>query len=50
MQHIDTIVKGRLDRLARPEPTITIFNGSAYYFTDTGEAGSRQQISVHLLF
>ena len=48
MEHIDTIVKGRMDRLSRPEPTITIFNGSAFYFTDTGEAGKRQQISVQL--
>ena len=48
MQQIDTIVKGRMDRLTRPEPTITIFNGSAYYITDTGETGSRQQISVQL--
>ena len=48
MQHIDTLVKGRMDRLSRPEPTITIFNGSAYYITDTGEAGKRQQISVQL--
>ena len=48
METIKKILKQRMDRLSTPEPTITIFNGSAYYFTDNGEAGKRSEISVQL--
>jgi hypothetical protein len=48
MENIKKMLKERMDRLTRPEPTIRIFNGSEYYFTDTGEAGRRSDISVQL--
>jgi len=48
MEQIKTTLKGRMDRLTRPEPTITIFNGSAFYLTDTGRMGRRSQVSVQL--
>ena len=48
METIRKTLKERVDRLSRPEPTIRIFNGSEYYFTDTGESGKRAEISVQL--
>ena len=48
MEKIKTVLKQRVDRLTRPEPTITIYNGSQFYLTDTGEMGQRSQVAVQL--
>ena len=48
MEKIKTILKQRVDRLTRPEPTIVIFNGHQFYLTDTGAMGQRSQVSVQL--
>lgn len=36
MQQISGLLKKRLDRVTRPEPTITIHRGEDFYITDTG--------------
>jgi hypothetical protein len=48
MEQIKTVLKQRIDRLTRPEPTITIFNGHQFYITDTGMTGKCSQVSVQL--
>jgi DNA-binding MarR family transcriptional regulator len=48
MEQIKRTLKQRMDRLTRPEPTITIYNGHQFYLTDTGEMGQRSQVSVQL--
>lgn len=48
MEQIKGILKKRVDRLTRPEPTIVIFNGHQFYLTDTGAMGQRSQVSVQL--
>jgi hypothetical protein len=48
MEQIKTVLKQRIDRLTRPEPTITIFNGHQFYITDTGTTGKCSQVSVQL--
>ena len=48
MQQIKALLKQRVDRLTRPEPTITIFNGHQFYITNTGTTGKCSQISVQL--
>ena len=48
MEKIKGIIKQRVDRLTRPEPTITIYNGNQFYLTDTGAMGKRSQVSVQL--
>ena len=48
MEQIKAVLKQRVDRLTRPEPTITIYNGSQFYLTDTGEMGRSSQVSVQL--
>lgn len=37
MKAIQSILKDRLDRVTRPEPTIVIHRGEEFYITDTGE-------------
>ena len=37
MKTIENVLKNRLDRVTRPEPTITIYHGAEFYITDTGE-------------
>jgi hypothetical protein len=48
MEQIKAVLKQRVDRLTRPEPTITIFNGHQFYITDTGTTGKCSQVSVQL--
>ena len=48
MEQIKSVLEQRVDRLTRPEPTITIFNGHQFYITDTGTTGKRSQVSVQL--
>ncbi len=36
MRMIQGLLKDRLDRVTRPEPTITIHRGEDFYITDTG--------------
>ena len=48
MEKIKAILKQRVDRLTRPEPTIVIYNGHQFYLTDTGAMGQRSQVSVQL--
>jgi len=48
MEQIKRTLKQRMERLTRPEPTITIYNGHQFYLTDTGEMGQRSQVSVQL--
>lgn len=36
MKAIQGVLKNRLDRVTRPEPTITIHRGEDFYITDTG--------------
>lgn len=36
MEQLNHILKKRLDRVTRPEPTITIHRGEDFYLTDTG--------------
>jgi len=36
MRTIQGLLKDRLDRVTRPEPTITIHRGDDFYITDTG--------------
>jgi DNA-binding MarR family transcriptional regulator len=48
MEQIKGILKQRLNRVTRPEPTILIFNGSQFYLTDSGAMGKRSQVSVQL--
>jgi DNA-binding MarR family transcriptional regulator len=48
METIKAVLKERIDRLTRPEPTITIYNGKAFYLTNTGRMGERSQVSVQL--
>ena len=48
MEEIKTVLNQRIDRLTRPEPTITIFNGHQFYITDTGTTGKCSQVSVQL--
>lgn len=36
MKDIQGVLKNRLDRVTRPEPTITIHRGEDFYITDTG--------------
>src|SRR5439155_1134051 len=37
MKKVAGILKDRLDRVTRPEPTIVIHRGEEFYITDTGE-------------
>ncbi len=37
MKDIKDLLKNRLDRVTRPEPTIIIHKGEEFYITDTGE-------------
>ncbi|MHB1357697.1 MAG: helix-turn-helix domain-containing protein [Anaerolineae bacterium] len=48
MEQIKRILNQRIDRVTRPEPTITIFNGHQFYITDTGTTGRSSQVSVQL--
>lgn len=48
MQDLRDLLTKRMDKLTRPEPTIKIFNGHEYYYTDNGEMGSRSHVSVQL--
>ena len=48
MEQIKRILNQRIDRVTRPEPTITIFNGHQFYITDTGTTGKCSQVSVQL--
>ncbi|MHB1356700.1 MAG: helix-turn-helix domain-containing protein [Anaerolineae bacterium] len=48
MEQIRRILNQRIDRVTRPEPTITIFNGHQFYITDTGTTGKSSQVSVQL--
>ena len=48
MKKLNDTLRDRMDRLTRPEPTITIFDGRRYYVTDTGEMGSQSNVSVQL--
>ena len=48
MQKTSKLLRDRMDRLTRPEPTIKIFNGSEYYITDNGETGNRKSVAVQL--
>ena len=48
MDKLNKTLARRMDTLTRPEPTIKIFNGHEYYITDTGQMGSRSQVSVQL--
>lgn len=48
MEQIKRTLKQRMERLTRPEPTITIYNGHQFYLTDPGEMGQRSQASVQL--
>ncbi|MHB1459575.1 MAG: helix-turn-helix domain-containing protein, partial [Armatimonadota bacterium] len=48
MEQIKRILNQRIDRVTRPEPTITIFNGHQFYITDTGTTGKVSQVSVQL--
>ena len=48
MEKASDILKKRMDKIARPEPTIKIFNGHEYYITDNGEMGSHAHVSVQL--
>jgi Helix-turn-helix domain len=36
MENLQSILKNRLDRVTRPEPTIIIHRGEEFYLTDTG--------------
>ena len=48
MEELRHLLGRRMDSLTRPEPTIKIFNGHEYYYTDNGEMGSRSHVSVQL--
>ena len=48
MEQIKGILKQRLNRVTRPEPTILIYNGNQFYLTDSGAMGKRSQVSVQL--
>lgn len=48
MEQIKRTLKQRMERLTRPEPAITIYNGHQFYLTDTREMGQRSQVSVQL--
>lgn len=37
MKKIQSVLKNRLDRVTRPEPTIVIHKGEEFYITDTGQ-------------
>ena len=37
MEPLNNLLKNRLDRVTRPEPTIVIHRGEEFYLTDTGE-------------
>ena len=39
MEHIKGLLKKRLDRVTRPEPTIVIHKGEEFFISDTGEQG-----------
>ena len=48
MKNITGILKERLDRVTRPEPTITIHRGEDFYITDTG--GQERQKRTYVKF
>lgn len=37
MKKLSSVLKNRLDRVTRPDPTIVIHKGEEFYITDTGE-------------
>src|SRR5215213_43456 len=46
MQDLKDLLKIRLDRVSRPEPTIVIHRGEEFYITDTGEQEHSQRVYV----
>ncbi len=46
MQQIAGLLKARLDRVTRPDPTIIIHRGEEFYLTDTGEQEHKQTTFV----
>lgn len=46
MKSIQGVLKSRLDRVTRPEPTITIHRGEDFYITDTGEQERQKRTYV----
>jgi len=46
MEHVNNILKSRLDRVTRPEPTVLIFKGEEYYITDTGDQEKKSEVHV----
>src|SRR5437660_214723 len=46
MQTVQDLLKSRLDRVTRPEPTIVIHRGEDYYITDTGEQERSERVYV----
>src|SRR4051812_27099147 len=46
MQDLKNVLKSRLDKVTRPEPTIVIHRGEEFYITDTGEQERNQRVYV----
>jgi len=46
MEGLAPTLKKQLDRVTRPDPTVSIYKGEEYYITDTGEQETRQKVYV----
>jgi hypothetical protein len=46
MQELSNLLKSRLDKVTRPEPTIVIHRGEEFYITDTGEQEHKARVYV----
>ena len=46
MQDLQDLLKNRLDKVTRPEPTIVIHRGEEFYITDTGAQEHSQRVYV----
>ena len=48
MNNLSSVLKNRVDRVTRPEPTVLIFKGEEYYITDTGEQFAKPDVHIRL--